>query len=157
MSRTDKDRPYRIKIQDETLARRERHDHRPRVVACITDEEKVTERRRHWLHRDIETTRTYTKRTYYNGSIPVECDIDVPDDYSRRRWGVNRCGYELSGEPKYWHTTAPREFRNSLTRTNRRKVKHAAHEAARDYNENGDTDIEPLDKYAPRSAAWLYW
>jgi len=69
------------------------------------------------------------------------------------------CEYEF--QHNFWwswyNQAAPREYRNQMQRDNRRKVKAATDDARRDYNENGDTDVDPRDKYAPRSASWYYW
>ena len=164
MSRTDKDRPYRIRSVDETYGLVEYHDHREVHVRCITGEHEVTEiRRSPWNDSGlIEYTRT--ERTHYNGSRPAVCDIDKPDT-RRYVWSNNNCyrdnfhGGKRTIYYNYMCASPPAWFVKHIYHSPmRRDSRDVLRNAARDYNTYGDTDLdEDLTVLSESSAKWLWW
>ncbi len=149
MSRTNKDRPHWVKTNDPLENRYEHHDHRPRVVRCITGEREVTETRGGYFGTSTYT-RTRIERTFYSGSIPVECDLEPAT--INWRWKPKgqrfrqRCTYEVYGPnyKRYWSGHAPKWYIDCVYHNPmRRDARDVLREAVKEYNATGETDLEP--------------
>lgn len=150
MSRTDKDRPYRVKVMDPTLSRNEEHDHLPETRFCVTGFKTVVTSYPGWdASREV--------RVGYRHAYDAVCDID---DFNgeRRDWRSHHCGYSLPWHEARYRSSPPAWYRRAVyhapERTNARDVLRAA---TKDWNANGDTDIEPVSRQTRNSAAWLWW
>lgn len=81
----------------------------------------------------------------YHRSIPCDvCDARPTCEYNLD-WSYAR----IAG-------SAPREYRRDFHRTHRRNERDVLNDARRDYNANGETELEPVDKYQRHCANW-YW
>ncbi len=155
MSRTDKDRPYWVKTNDPHENRYIWHDHRPRVIRCISGEREVE-----WTSYDYMTGKyrvagTRTERTFYRGSIPVECDLAPTPKSKRERRGA-RCSYEVLGPDyrKYWQGSPPKWWADMMNHNPmRRDSRDVLREVVKEYNSNGECDDPEL--YTPhRHTGW---
>lgn len=153
MSKTDKDRPYRIKVMDETLDREVHHNHIPRYVMCVTGERVVESRYRLW-GADVVRISHHTVKTGFKRAYPRECVID-----QNKSWHDADCGYSLPFHEARWHESPPREFIHHVwTGRERVRERDGLNNLRREYNAHGeleDGDFE--NRQARHSAHWLYW
>lgn len=161
MSRTDKDRPYEVKVRDNTLDREVRHNHEPRRIFCITGEVESTYTTYSWKTGE-KIERTSTKRTGYYGTIDNPCDIEAFDstrsDGGRYRFRDGRCGYSLPFHEARWHTAPPKWYRDHVYHNPERvRTRDTLLAAKKDWNANGDTEIEVEERQGRHSATWLWW
>lgn len=79
-------------------------------------------------------------------TVPVEptCDRQVPGRYYHRL--TNLYGQHV-----------PSDVVNLYERVDRQRTRAALHDAARDWNANGDTDVEPPTDQHRHAASWYYW
>lgn len=85
--------------------------------------------------------------------VVVRNDRSIPcDDCDSRP----TCEYNLDWSYSRIVGSAPRDYRKDFHRANRRNERDVLNDARRDYNANGDTDLEPVDKYHRHCANW-YW
>lgn len=84
---------------------------------------------------------------------PLECDLY--DDHRNDRWQRrNNCGWTLP----YCFGGVPSAYVSLVYHwPQRRQERDACRDAMRDWNANGDTDIEPEPRQARNSARWMWW
>lgn len=159
MSRTDKDRPYRVKVQDETYARDEDHDHRPKRGAyCVTHIEQVTETHYSWLFKE-HRTRTYTvRRGYYHYAEPT-CDLgEFPGQGKWYRWYNTQCGWSLPRHEARYYSTVPKWYvDHTWNNPERVRVRDRLREAAKSYNAGEELDDYDFPNHQHRHRARWLW
>ena len=87
----------------------------------------------------------------YHADWPCVCDDTPPGstcDYRLSR--ADGGGYCIGGVPTWY-------CRETYHRPQRREMRDVLNSARRDYNANGDTDIEPVNRQARNSAHWSWW
>ena len=73
--------------------------------------------------------------------------------YPRSTRGGSRAyggGYCAGGVPTWY-------CRETYHRPQRREMRDVLNDARRDYNANGETDIEPINRQARNEAHWSWW
>lgn len=165
VSRTDKDRPYRIKCLDETLDREEQHDHRPTYMTCITHTEPSERYAR--VESDDGSYRgfqlvPYDKPVGFKVAVHHPCDIEQnsPSNHWRWRqaWQTPRCEYSLPFHEARWHKAVPGWYRaHRYHNPMRRETRDVLRNAARDYNTYGETDIITDDRQGRHSCHYDWW
>lgn len=90
----------------------------------------------------------------YDETVPCAvCDL-IPEPAT--------CNYRIPGR-YYWRLTklygehVPADVVNMYEHVDRQKTRLALRDAARDWNANGETDIEPDVTQHRHAASWYYW
>lgn len=94
--------------------------------------------------------REHTRRVYHP-EWPCTCDDTPPAatcDYRLSR--ADGGGYCQGGVPTWY-------CRETYHRPQRREARDVLNAARRDYNANGDTEIEPVNRQARNEARWAWW
>lgn len=103
---------------------------------------------------------TYGKRYYcdrphirnvFHSDWPCVCDNEprpATCDYTLSR--ADGGGYCSGGVPTWY-------CRETYHRPQRREMRDVLNDARRDYNANGDTEIEPVNRQARNEAHWSWW
>lgn len=131
MSKTDKDRPLRLQELDRLVPRLLSHDHSVGEcrVGTLAD----------WQHR--YGTKVDANLTGKAGYYRIPCDYKLP-------WYLSYSMHE---------SRVPREYvLVCWERPARRRSRGQCRDAMRDYNHNGQTDIE-VEPYRPRNQARYAW
>jgi hypothetical protein len=158
MSRTDKDRPYRIKVQDSTYFRDEDHDHRPSRRFCITGTVEQSRTYYNWKTKE-PITRTWTERLGYYHYYPPACDLgDFPGEGKYYRWHNTHCGYSLPSYVARYHSTVPKWYVDHVwNNAERVRERSRLREAAKEWNANGDLDDYDFPNLQHRHRAKWLW
>lgn len=123
MSRTDKDRPRRVRAADHRTLTERHHG----LCECCAP------------HRAARGAR-------------LPCDIDSAGIHTR----CYRVGRD--DDPWWWLRHCPGWYRQLFwVRPDRRRARAACAAAVRDWNGNGDTDIDPPAEQYRHRATWDYW
>lgn len=97
-----------------------------------------------WRRRRVFCVRPHTVTRYNRGTPCADCDARPT------------CEYDLDWSYRRIVGSAPHDYRQLFHRANRRNERDSLHSARRDWNANGDTDIEVVDRYHRHCANW-YW
>ncbi len=171
MSRTRKDRPYWVRVNDPgNVPRRESHQH------IIVRREKIGEEVvtktgwNHKLDRWEDNVPWYTKNLYRKWVEEIPCTIDVPEAppstwRSTKLWNDNHwdpnakhCNYWLRWDGDY---RSGKNFKRLTHSAERGKIKTQLHNAVRDFgsyweeDDWDEIDIHNDSKYASRG--WWDW
>jgi hypothetical protein len=166
VSRTDKDRPYEVRLRDPHEATEEHHDHRPVYRYCVTGEETVTRRERDWLRswdwirdcdRVVYKDVTFTRTRRFAVACEAVCDLD--GEYVRRGapgWGRTGCYRSFLYQERWRVTNVPRWFTHANWFSPERvRERDDLRGCAREYNAGYDVDDFDFPSYGHRhSAAW---
>lgn len=139
MSRTDKDRPYWVRVNDPSEPTISYHDH--------------------LSFGKISTWR-------WGGGCPLEyadyCTIDEPKaDYRRSKEEMRKpCSKELGYQYKYWDNPRKAERRNEYWKPLRATERKVLWEAVKDYNSFGEVDdelyVRENTRNAPFNRGWWH-
>lgn len=151
MSRTDKDRPYRVKVLDTTL---------PLVEDHIHHAHRVRSRRGMLDHPD------HPDNNWSTGTrVTHVCDL--PERGNRRIAGHpttspgSCCTREVSSwaQPPWWHSgNPPKDFiAGKWTRPERRRKRDTLREATKTYNTTGDLEGYDYPSFQHRHNATWWW
>ena len=172
MSRTRKDRPYWVRANDPTSARRASHKH---LITCIEKigEEVVT--RNGWnfkLDRWENDVPWYTRGIYRRWTEQVPCTLDIPEKTpSTWRWHGNSRPYDNDRERNdkhcnYWlqydgDYRSGKDWKHLTNSAVRGKVKEQLNAAVRDYGsywEDGDwDDVDVFVDSKHAGNGWYDW
>jgi hypothetical protein len=167
MSRTDKDRPYEVRLRDSHERVVEHHDHVPTYRYCVTGEYEVAERRRRWdTHtgylsnppRYDEVVRSRVRR--FAVACEATCDLDdstLPSTlFAHLRW--RHCYRSFLYTERWRATSVPRWFRNARwDAPERQRERVDLRNAARSWNAGDDLDDFDFPNHAHRHCAAWDW